>query len=148
MEKTRKLSYLLMRSIGLFGNFYLWNRYRAQDHVSTQVQHFSNISEVPKILTLLRSELERQILFQVCYTIHQVSFYLWRIGPLLKNCNAQKYYDQDCLTTFLELSTLSIIQISGKSPYLAQKKKFYEKSISKQSWKFCKAKSWRKPIVR
>lgn len=123
MEKTRKLSYLLMRSIGLFGNFYLWNRYRAQDHVSTQVQHFSNISEVPKILTLLRSELERQILFQVCYTIHQVSFYLWRIGPLLKNCNAQKYYDQDCLTTFHLLSTLSNNSNFWKKPLLGSKKK-------------------------
>ena len=123
MEKTRKLSYLLMRSIGLFGNFYLWNRYRAQDHVSTQVQHFSNISEVPKILTLLRSELERQILFQVCYTIHQVSFCLWRIGPLLKNCNAQKYYDQDCLTTFHLLSTLSNNSNFWKKPLLGSKKK-------------------------
>ena len=27
-----------------------------------------------------------------------VSFYLWRIGPVLKYCNVLKYYEQDIMT--------------------------------------------------
>ena len=38
----------------------------------------------------------RQLLYQVCYTRYQVSFYLWWIGYVLKYCKVPKYYDQDC----------------------------------------------------
>ena len=38
----------------------------------------------------------RQLLYQVCYTRCQVSFCLWRLGPVLEHCEVPKYYDQDC----------------------------------------------------
>ena len=37
-----------------------------------------------------------QLIYQVCYTRYQVSFYLWWIGSVLKYCKLPKYYDQDC----------------------------------------------------
>ena len=53
---------------------------------------------------------------QVCYARYQVSFYLWLFGPVLNYKKVPKYYDQDCLKTFLFLSTLPVmIQLSGKS---------------------------------
>ena len=38
----------------------------------------------------------RQLVYQVCYTRHHVSFYLWLIGSVLKYCKVLKYYGQDC----------------------------------------------------
>ena len=38
----------------------------------------------------------RQLVYQVCYTRYEVSFCLWRIGPVLKHCKVPKYYNQDC----------------------------------------------------
>ena len=37
-----------------------------------------------------------QLVYQVCNTKYQVSFYLWRIGPVLKHCKVPKYYYRDC----------------------------------------------------
>ena len=52
---------------------------------------------------------------------------------MLKHGKAPKYYDHDCLTIFLLLSTLStIIQFPGKSAHLAQKSNLYIKAASKQ----------------
>ena len=42
----------------------------------------------------------RQLVYQVCYTRYQVSFYLSWIGSLLKYCKVPKYYDQDCRIYF------------------------------------------------
>ena len=50
-------------------------------------------------------------------TKYHVSFYLWLINFVLKNCNVPKYYDRDCLKVFWLLSTLPvIIWISGRTP--------------------------------
>ena len=38
----------------------------------------------------------RQLIYQVCYTRYQVSFYLWLIGSVLKYCKVPKYNGQDC----------------------------------------------------
>ena len=38
----------------------------------------------------------RQLVYQVCSTRYQASFYLWQLGPVLKHCKVPKYYDQDC----------------------------------------------------
>ena len=38
----------------------------------------------------------RQLVYQVCYTRYQVSFYLWWIGSGLKYCKVPIYYDQNC----------------------------------------------------
>ena len=63
----------------------------------------------------------RQFVYQIYYTGYKVSFYLWLIGSVLKYCKVPKYYDRDCLKIFFLLSALPImIQISGKSAYLAQ----------------------------
>ena len=39
--------------------------------------------------------------YQVCHTRYQVSFYLWQIIYVLKNCQVPKYYDQDCMLFIL-----------------------------------------------
>ena len=39
--------------------------------------------------------LVRQVEYQVSYTRYQVSFFSWRIGPVLKHCKVPKYFDQD-----------------------------------------------------
>ena len=33
---------------------------------------------------------------KICYTRFQLSFYLWRIGPVLKYYEVPKYHNQDC----------------------------------------------------
>ena len=38
----------------------------------------------------------RQLVYQVCSTRYQDSFYLCWIGSVLKYCKVPKYYDQDC----------------------------------------------------
>ena len=64
----------------------------------------------------------RQLLYLVYYTIHEVLFYLWRIVPVQQHCKILKYYEPDCLKTFLLLSTLPMmIQVSEKSVHLAKK---------------------------
>ena len=40
----------------------------------------------------------RQLVYQVCYTRYQVSFYLWWIVSVLKYCKVPKYYDQIVVT--------------------------------------------------
>ena len=65
----------------------------------------------------------RQLVYQVCCTGYDVSFYLWLIGSVLKHREVPKYYDQDCLKVFSLLSILPlIIQIPGKNVHLLQKK--------------------------
>ena len=49
-------------------------------------------------------QLARQLVHQICYSRYPVSFYLWRIGPVLKRCKVRKYYDQDCLKIFWKFS--------------------------------------------
>ena len=44
-----------------------------------------------------------QLVYQGCYTRCQVSFGLWRIGPVLKHCEVPKHYDQDCSNFSLTL---------------------------------------------
>ena len=41
-------------------------------------------------------QLVRQLVYQVCDTRYQVSFYLWLIRSVLKYCKVPKHYDQDC----------------------------------------------------
>ena len=48
----------------------------------------------------------RQLVYEVCYTRHQVSFYLWWIGSVLKYCKVPKYYDQDCSLNLRPVMTL------------------------------------------
>ena len=43
---------------------------------------------------MIQSSVVRQLVYQVCYSRYQVSFYLLRVKPLLKHCKAPKYYDQ------------------------------------------------------
>ena len=58
---------------------------------------------------------------------YQGFFYLWGIGPVLKQYKVPKYFDQDCLKIFVLLFTLSMmIQISGKSHHFNQKCLFYQ----------------------
>ena len=38
----------------------------------------------------------RQLMYEVYSTRCQVPFYLWRLGPAIKQYKVQKYYDQDC----------------------------------------------------
>ena len=42
----------------------------------------------------------RQLVYQVCYTRCQVSFYLWWIRSVLKYWKVPKYYGQDCRCIF------------------------------------------------
>ena len=77
----------------------------------------------------------RQLIYQVWHTKYQVSFYLWQIGPVLKHCKVPKHV-RDCLKVFLLLSTLSMmIQVSGKSAHLAQKKLVLSKKCQKAKLK-------------
>ena len=39
---------------------------------------------------MFKPEFKSEITYQVCYTRYTVSFYLWRIRPVLN------HYDQDC----------------------------------------------------
>ena len=76
----------------------------------------------------------RQLVYQVCYTMYKVLFYLWCFGPVLKYCKVSKFYDQDCLKIVFLLSTHPMrIQIFGKSAHLAQKNKIYQKISYKES---------------
>ena len=71
------------------------------------------IFQDPKVLVVW--QLMRQLLHWLCYVRHQVSFYLWLIGLVLKYWKVPKFHNADCLKTFLLFSTLSmIIQVSGK----------------------------------
>ena len=111
-----------------------------------------------RFLVLGLSATREELVYQVCYTRYQVSFYLWWIGSVLKYCKVPKYYDQDCLKIFFLLSTLPMmIQISGKSAHLAQKCHFYQKATNKKSWKLfkvhvlisCKKSNWYiNPLLR
>ena len=47
----------------------------------------------------------RQVVYQVCYTKYQISFYVWQIGPVLKQ--VPKYYNQDC--TWFPISWLPML---------------------------------------
>ena len=69
----------------------------------------------------------RQVEYQACYSRYQVSFYLCRIGSVLKHQQFPKYIDQDCQGIFFLYYTLPMmIQISGKKAHLAQKIYFYQ----------------------
>ena len=57
-------------------------------------------------------------MYQICYTIYDISFYLWQFGLVLIYQKVPKYYGQNFLETFLLLATLSMmIQLSGKSAH-------------------------------
>ena len=43
------------------------------------------------------------------YTRYQIPFCLWQVQPLLKHCKSSKYYEHDCLQTFVLLSTSSMM---------------------------------------
>ena len=49
---------------------------------------FEIFSKVPKILS---PKSRGNFVYQVCYSRYHVSFYLWRIGPVLKHCKVPKY---------------------------------------------------------
>ena len=73
-------------------------------------------------------------MYQVCYTIYHVSFYLWLIGSFLKHCKVPKYYEQDCLKFFFFFlnSTLPAkIGIAEKKAHLLQKTLFCQKTTNK-----------------
>ena len=76
----------------LLPRFHFWKGDWALSYVSTQIWDFPNIFLFLKIMSLVR-----QLVYQVCYTRYHISFYLWLIGSILKNCKVPKYYDQDCL---------------------------------------------------
>ena len=63
--------------------------------------------------------------------VNQVLFYFQQVKLVLKH-KVPKCYDQYCLKNSLLLSTLSMIQISEKSPIFAQKR-FYRKTTNSQS---------------
>ena len=53
-----------------------------------------------KIHKILSPKSRGNFVYQVCYSRYHVSFYLWRIGPVLKHCKVPKYQDHDykCIT--------------------------------------------------
>ena len=83
LEKKIKVRYLLLRvSWLLWSKFNFWKGDWALS-VSNLLWDFSNISWFPQILSIKR--LVRWIVYQVCYTRYQVSFYLLQIEICTKS---------------------------------------------------------------
>ena len=67
-------------------------------------------------------------MYQVCYTRHQGSLYLWLIASVLKYCKVRKHYDQNCAKMFLLPSKLPMmIQVSVKTAHFVQTSQFCQK---------------------
>ena len=61
----------------------------------------------------------RELVYKVCCTKNDISFYLLLIGSVLKHCKLPKYYDQDFLKNFFSFSALPMmIEIFGKNVHL------------------------------
>ena len=64
--------------------------------------------------------------FSYCFFKTFRTVYLWRVENFLKYWKVSKYYIQDCLRTFLLLSTFWIMtQVSKTSSIFSQKRNFY-----------------------
>ena len=64
--------------------------------------------------------------FSYCFFKTFRPVYLWRVENFLKYWKVSKYYIQDCLRTFLLLSTFWIMtQVSKTSSIFSQKRNFY-----------------------
>ena len=59
-------------------------------------------------------------MYQVYSTTCQVSFHLWRNGPVLKHCKIPKFFDEDCLKILSVLPMM--IQVFRKSAHFGLKK--------------------------
>ena len=81
----------------------------------------------------------RQLVYQVCCTRYQVSFYLWRLGPVLKHCKVPKYYNQDYvnLTDMLYRKSVQkgVVHFSWKDMY---RRLFLVKLQAVGAWFFTK----------
>ena len=75
------------------------------------------------------------------------TFFILDIKFVLRCSKALQYYDEDCLKTFLLLSTsLTMIQVFENIPILAQKITFSWKT--RQIWKLLNVTFWPKPNMR
>ena len=119
-----------------------WKGHWTPGYVSTP-----NISLFPKILSLKSFGNLFGSSYQVCYTRHHVSFYLWLIGSVLKR-KVPKYYEQNCLEIFFLLFALPMMtQFSGKYAHLVIKSLlhlFHQKTTNKWRWKFSRVNFWPK----
>ena len=69
---------------------------------------------------------------------HQVLFYLWQIGPVLKHCKVLKYYGQDCRITMIVFNCYLDREMYKVLKFLTNNSSFLEISASpKSSHKNC-----------
>ena len=124
----------------LLPNFYFWKGVwlRGNDP-SIQLWGFPNIFFFSKIL--------RFKLISKSWGKFYTTFFILDIKFVLRCSKALQYYDQDCLKTFLLLSTsLTMIQVFENIPILAQKITFSWKT--RQIWKLLNVTFWPKPNMR
>ena len=84
----------------LLPKFNFWDTDCALGSISTQIWDVSNIYELPGILSLNLFDSSRGNFYTMFIIRYQVSFYFWRIGPILKHWKVPKYNDQNWLKSF------------------------------------------------
>ena len=123
-DRTRRFSYLLLRVFWLLLLNLIPGREIGSTDVSTQIWYYV-----------------RQLVYQVCYARYRVSFYLWRLVPVLKHFKVLKYCEQD----FLDYLHFQWLFIFLERVIIWLKMLLLLKTPNNQNRKLSKSKFWPEP---
>ena len=130
-DRNRKLWYLFLRGFNCYrqgliswGGTGGWAICPVRFEISLIFRQFQ------RSYVLSWSASHKQLVYQVCYTRYQVSFYLWWIRPVLKYCKVSKYYNQDGRLLFRKVLTNSPEMIKEKSH-----QRWFKKNCCGNFWK-------------